>query len=49
MNFKKKEVQSPLHYLVKHPKTESQQTPLLILLHGMEVMKKILTFYNHIN
>lgn len=35
MNFIEKEVQSLLHYLVKHPKTESGQTPLVILLHGV--------------
>lgn len=35
MNFTKKDVPSPLHYLVKHPKIENGQTPLLILLHGV--------------
>ncbi len=35
MNFKEKDVSIPLHYLLKHPKIESKQTPLLILLHGV--------------
>lgn len=35
MNFTEKDVKSPLHYLVKHPKIENGQTPLLILLHGV--------------
>lgn len=35
MNFKEKDVSIALHYLIKHPKTESKQTPLLILLHGV--------------
>ncbi|MES2141256.1 MAG: esterase [Bacteroidota bacterium] len=35
MNFKEKDVSTPLHYLVKHPKIENEQTPLLIMLHGV--------------
>ncbi len=35
MNFTERDVSIPLHYLIKHPKTESKQTQLLILLHGV--------------
>lgn len=35
MNFKEKDKLNTLHYLVKHPKTENNKTPLLILLHGV--------------
>lgn len=35
MNFTLKDVPGSLHYLVKHSKIESEQTPLLVLLHGV--------------
>jgi phospholipase/carboxylesterase len=35
MNLNLKNDKDVLHYLVKHPKTESSETPLLILLHGV--------------
>ncbi len=35
MNFNTKESPASLHYLVKHPQTENNKTPLIILLHGI--------------
>ena len=35
MNLTNKHMSEPLHYKVKHPKTESANTPLIILLHGV--------------
>jgi phospholipase/carboxylesterase len=35
MSFTVKDTPTSLHYVVKHPKTENNNTPLIILLHGV--------------
>lgn len=49
MNFKINDVPISLHYLVKHPKTESSKTPLIILLHGVGSNEKdLFSFANQL-
>lgn len=49
MSFKTSDVPNSLYYLVKHPKTESSKTPLVILLHGVGSNEKdLFSFANQL-
>lgn len=49
MSFKTSDVPNSLRYLVKHPKTESGKTPLVILLHGVGSNEKdLFSFANQL-
>lgn len=49
MSFTTKDVPSSLQYLVKHPKTENNKTPIVILLHGVGSNEKdLFSFANQL-